>query len=70
VRVPVAFADGVKEVEVEHTVIIDPQTKKPKEIYRSGIFSAYIKKDDKVVFTNVYVEFDPATGEIRVVEVK
>jgi hypothetical protein len=68
-KVPVRFDDGsVREVECTHTLVVVDG--KLTEVYRSMIFSAPVK-DEKgnIVLKNVYVDFYPSTGEVKVVVV-
>ena len=63
-KIPVKFVDKqgkehVREVEVFHTYA------RGKEIYRSPIFTHPYDPAKRI-----YVEFEPDTGEIKVVEVK
>ena len=63
-KVAVDYGDKkLREVEVHHTVIMDPKTKKPKEIYRSVIHTNPVSGKRCIVI------FDPASGEVKVKEV-
>ena len=60
VRVPVDYGDGKKvEVECPYLTVVDG-----KVLYRSKIHT------NPVTRKKCYVEFDPNTGEVKVVEVK
>lgn len=62
-RIAVEYGEGVRrEVEVEHTLILVEG--RLKEIYRSRIHTNPVTKK------NCYVEFDPGSGDVKVVEVK
>lgn len=62
-KIPVEYGKGVRrECEVFHALIfVDGR---PKEIYRSRIHTNPVTKK------RCYVEFDPESAEIKVVEVK